>query len=173
MAEVLFATGLRFSEVTPLKGSDVTDAGPGRKAIRISRTLAEVGGKLVIRDYGKTPGAMRSVPISDELADRLTAQARRDLDGYLFRGKNGAFIKRAVFWRIWRAAAKTAGVPGLTVHGARHSVASWLANTPELPIVLVRDMLGHSSIAITNTYVHAMDDGGDDPRLAALARIAS
>ena len=80
----------------------------------------------------------------------------------IFRGKQGAYIRRTIFWRVWRAACDTVGLPDLTVHGARHSVTSWLANTPGLPLVLVRDMLGHSSLAITNTYVYAIDNGGDE-----------
>jgi integrase len=77
------------------------------------------------------------------------------------------------FSRLWRAACDVAGVPGMTPHGARHSVASWLANDPTVPLVAVRDMLGHSSLEQTSAYVHHIGGDGDDPRLAALARIAA
>jgi integrase len=173
MAETLFATGLRFSETAPLKASDILDGGPGRKVIRVRHTVTELNGKYLHRDYGKTPDAMRDVPVSDDLAARLIAQGEKDPEGVIFRGKQGAYIRRTIFWRVWRAACDATGLPDLTVHGARHSVASWLANTPGLPLVLVKEMLGHSNIAVTDTYVHAIHNDGDDPRLAALATIAA
>ena len=43
---------------------------------------------------------------------------------------------------------------------------------PSVPLVAVRDMLGHASLAQTSAYVHHIDGDGDDPRLAALARMS-
>jgi integrase len=48
-----------------------------------------------------------------------------------------------------------AEVPALTPHGLRHTAASLLSE--HAPIAVAREVLGHSSLAITNTYIHATD----------------
>ena len=172
MIKVMFATGLRFGEILGIQAGDVCDLPGGGKVIRIRRTVAEYGGTVEVRPYGKTPGASRDVPVSKELAALIVAQGEADPEGWAFRNHRGACIRRGNFSRLWRAACDVAGVPGMTPHGARHSVASWLANDPTVPLVAVRDLLGHSSLEQTSAYVHYIGDG-DDPRLAALARIAA
>jgi integrase len=47
---------------------------------------------------------------------------------------------------------------GLTIHDGRHTAAS-MALHKQVPITVVRDMLGHSSISITNTYAGLFRDG--------------
>jgi integrase len=54
-----------------------------------------------------------------------------------------------------RALCESAGVPALTPHGLRHTAASLLAELA--PVAVARDMLGHASLTMTNTYVHASD----------------
>jgi len=167
MVRTMFATGARFGEIIGIKAEDVCDRPGGGKVIKIRRTIAEYGGTVSVRPYGKTAGAMRDIPVSEDLASKIAAQGEANPDGYVFRNHRGECI------RLWQLARDSAGVPGLVPHGARHSVASWLANTPGMQLVLVRDMLGHSSIAQTSAYIHAMIGDGDDPRLAALERIAA
>jgi integrase len=173
MIQTMFSTGMRFGEILGIQAGDVCDLPGGGKAIRIRRTVAEYGGTVEVRPYGKTPGASRDVPVSKELAALIVAQSEAHPEGWAFRNRRGACIRRGNFSRLWRLACDAAGVPGMTPHGARHSVASWLANDPTVPLVAVRDMLGHSSLEQTSTYVHHIAGDGDDPRLAALARIAA
>ncbi|HET9081669.1 MAG TPA: tyrosine-type recombinase/integrase [Trebonia sp.] len=172
MIKVMFATGARFGEILGIQAGDVCDRPGGGKVIRIRRTIAEYGGTVEVRPYGKTARASRDVPVGKELAAQIIAQGEAHPEGWAFRNHRGACIRRGNFSRLWRLACDAAGVPGMTPHGARHSVASWLANDPSVPLVAVRDMLGHSSLEQTSAYVHHIDDG-DDPRLAALARIAA
>ena len=177
MVETMFATGMRYGELMALKVSDIRDRvvdGVNRgMVIKVSRSIAEVTGKPVERPYGKTAHATREIPVSASLASRLAAQGRRNKDGYVFRNTKGDYIRRSNFGRIWKRAVDAVGLQGMTPHGARHSVASWLANDPSVPLVSVRDMLGHSSLAQTSAYVHHVDRDGDDPRLAALERLAA
>lgn len=160
LAETLFATGMRWSELTALKAADIRD---GR--IVITRTIVEVGGKFQERSYGKTSHSLRSVSIPPGLEERLIANAGKD--GYVFSAPRGGRLARSNFRRVWVPACVSAGVPGLRVHDCRHSHASWLANDPRVPLVIVRDRLGHGDLRITSRYVHMMD-GGEDPCLAAL-----
>lgn len=170
----MFNTGMRYGELMALKSSDIKDrivnGAVCGKVIRVSRSVAEIDGQPVERPYGKTGHARRDIPVSDDLAKAIVAAAAKD--GRIFLNTQGRYISRSNFGRIWKRAVDAIGLHGMTPHGARHSVASWLANDPAVPLVAVRDMLGHSSIAQTSAYVHAIYDG-DDPRLAALERMAA
>ena len=177
MAETMFATGLRYGELMALKVSDIRDKVAGGvhrgMVLKVSRSIAEINGQPVERPYGKTAHATREIPVSSALASKLAAQGLKNKDGYIFRNTQGRYTRRSNFGRIWGRACKAAGVPGMTPHGARHSLASWLANDPSVPLVAVQAMLGHSSLAQTSAYVHHIDGDGYDPRLAALERIAA
>lgn len=177
LAETMFATGMRYGELMALKVSDIRDKVAGGVSrgmvIKVSRSIAEISGKPVERPYGKTAHATREIPVSSALASKLAAQGLKSKDSYVFRNTRGLYTRRSNFGRTWGRACQAAGIPGMTPHGARHSVASWLANDASVPLVAVQTMLGHGSLAQTSTYVHHIDGDGDDPRLAALARIAS
>jgi integrase len=88
----------------------------------------------------------------------------RDTDGHLPRD-----------WfrhRIWQPACQQAGFdPPIRVHDLRHSHASWLlAGGADLQVV--RERLGHASIATTSKYLHTLPEA-DDTALTALRKIRS
>lgn len=154
LCETLFATGVRYGEAMGL-GPEHVVLNAGHAVLRVGRrTVVEVGNhRPMVQDHGKTSAARRDVVISLDLAKRLLAGAR---DGYLFRAARGGYLDRNRFRRVWVKACLAAGVPGLRVHDARHSHASWLANDPRMPLAAVRDRLGHSSLSVTSRYVHSM-----------------
>lgn len=165
----LFATGMRYSEAMGL-GPEHVELRDAYAVVHVGRrVLVEVGARPVVRTYGKSANAARDVKIPRELGERMLAGARH---GYVFRAPRGGYLTRVSFRRVWVPACKAAGCPGLRVHDARHSHASWLANDPRVPLAAVRDRLGHSSLAVTSRYVHVLDDGGEDPCLAALGEAA-
>lgn len=51
------------------------------------------------------------------------------------------------------------GRPEFRFHDLRHTFGTWLAEDPEIPLSLIRDLLGHSSLAVTSKYVNLR--GGD------------
>jgi integrase len=71
---------------------------------------------------------------------------------------------------IWKPAVKKAGLPqGVRVHDLRHAHASWLvAGGADLQVV--KERLGHGSIATTERYLHTLPDA-DETALDALAAI--
>jgi site-specific recombinase XerD len=73
---------------------------------------------------------------------------------------------------IWKPACKAAGIdPPVRLHDLRHSHASWLlAGGASLQVV--KERLGHVSIATTDKYLHTLPDA-DDTALAALDRVRS
>jgi integrase/recombinase XerD len=141
--ELMYASGLRISEVVQLQLNDLY--------------LAEG----FLRVLGKG-GKERIVPFGDT--------ARESLEHYLehgrpalLRGKNppqvflnyaGAAFTRQGLWKLIKAHGKKAGLSGrLTPHVLRHSFATHMVeNGADLRSVQM--LLGHSSIATTEIYTH-------------------
>jgi integrase len=65
------------------------------------------------------------------------------------------------------AARVRAGLPHVRWHDLRHTFASWLAEDPTVPMAEIRDLLGHSSLTVTNKYAHLRT------RAAAVHRLPS
>lgn len=152
LVETLFSTGVRYGEAMGL-GPEHIELNDEYAMIRVGRrVIVEVHGQPVIKNYGKSSNALRTVVIPRELGERLLANAR---NGFVFRAARGGYLSRSNFRRIWRIGTAAAGCPGLRVHDARHSHASWLANDPRVPLAAVRDRLGHASLAVTSRYVHS------------------
>lgn len=161
---LLLACGLRIGEGLALRWADVDLEGG---SIRVCRTLtADRQGKAVIGERTKG-GKERSVPCAPMLVAVLRAHRQR---------QRGARLARADLWRDsglvfvdaigdrlgihgvrgrLRDACRAAGVPTLTPHGLRHTTASVLAQYAT--VAVARDVLGHSSVTITNGYVHTSD----------------
>ena len=102
-------------------------------------------------------GKPLTIPINGDLWEEL--KRLRSLDGtstYVFEnpktGKPITTIRTA-----FEGACRRAEITGLTFHRLRHTVASRLIER-HADIEEVRSLLGHSSIAITQRYVHATDD---------------
>ena len=94
--------------------------------------------------------------------DSPRATRTRDTDGHIPRN-----------WfrnRIWLPACAAAGIdPPVRLHDLRHSHASWLlAGGADLQVV--KERLGHTSIATTEKYLHTLPTA-DETALAALRRI--
>jgi integrase len=164
---VLFATGVRSSEAVALKGTDVEQRGTGY-VLKIRRTVGETSGVgFYLRNHGKSAKSRRDISIFEDLALALMASG----NALCFPNTQGGYRSRSDFGRkVWAPASTAAGVPGLRVHDARHSHASWLANAG-VPLIAVRDRLGHDSISVTSRYLHLMP-GDADPCLAALGAAA-
>ena len=70
-------------------------------------------------------------------------------------GKTGERVK-ALDW-LFRKAVKLAGLEDFRIHDLRHTFASWLVSEG-VELVKVRDLLGHTSIKMTERYAHLMPD---------------
>ncbi|MGI8783387.1 MAG: site-specific tyrosine recombinase XerD [Acidobacteriota bacterium] len=142
MIEVLYATGLRVTELVQLK---------------VAETHLEVG-------YLKTLGKgkrERIVPLgrSGVRAVRRYLKfrphlARRRESPYLFLSTHGKPMTRQRFWRILRQYGKAAGITKpITPHLLRHSFATHLLeNGADLRAVQM--MLGHADISTTQIYTY-------------------
>lgn len=145
MLEVLYATGLRVSELINLKLSDID------------------WDKGVIACFGK--GAkQRRVPIGKTAIHflKLYFAARQKLlqgrsSDYLFIEAGGVRLSRQKFWKIIKSYGQQAKIEYITPHMMRHSFATvLLKNGADLRSVQM--MLGHSDIGTTQIYTHVSNE---------------
>lgn len=143
MLELMYATGLRISEIINLKLEDL------HLTIGTLQTLGK-GHKE------------RIVPVGDEAIkwiDRYLEEARPKLlkqkrSNYLFLNFHGNNLTRQGVWKNLKAEVRKAGIQkNITPHTLRHSFATHiLENGADLRIV--QELLGHADISTTQIYTH-------------------
>lgn len=162
---VAFSLGLRQGEALGLRWSDVDlDAG----TLTVRHSLGRVKGKGLV--LGPTKGGKDRVivlpaPLLVELKahrkaqniERLTAGNHwHDLD-YLFPRPDGKPIDPRDDRDHWKALIQAADVPDVTGHTARHTAATLLLALG-VAIEVVKEILGHSSITVTQLYQHRVNE---------------
>jgi len=143
MLEVLYACGLRVSELVTLALTSVSQ---------------DMG---VVRVMGKG-SKERLVPLGEEALEwmrRYTESARPELlagrvSDYLFVTTRGDAMTRQAFWHLIRRHAASA-IPGkaLSPHTLRHAFATHLLNHGA-DLRVVQLLLGHADISTTQIYTH-------------------
>jgi integrase/recombinase XerD len=141
MLEVLYATGLRVTELIGL---------------RLDGINTEVG---FVRCMGKG-NKERMVPLGGSAAEAVVAylQARHvpRPTNYVFLNNRGNKLSRMGFWKILKGYGVQAGIKKrLTPHVLRHSFATHLLERGA-DLRAVQTMLGHSNISTTEIYTHVM-----------------
>jgi integrase/recombinase XerD len=146
MIEVLYATGLRVSELVGLRVADVrVDEG-------------------YLRCVGKG-SKERLVPLGESAADwvrryvRETRPAlqRRRTAPWLFLNARGGSLSRVGFWKILKEHGATAGIrASLSPHVVRHSFATHLLDRGA-DLRAIQSMLGHADLSTTQIYTHVLE----------------
>ena len=101
-------------------------------------------------------GKSRSVPLNDNARAALINRARFRAERcpgspWVFANDKGARISS--FKRSFATACRVAGIEDFRIHDLRHTCAAWLV-TAGVPLPEVRDLLGHSSVTMTERYAH-------------------
>jgi integrase/recombinase XerD len=145
MIELLYATGLRVSELCNLGVGDLNlDLG-------VLRTMGK-GRKQRMVPVGKA--ALAAVRAYLETARPAILKGRPSK--YLFVTARGGPMTRQAFWKLLRGHGKKAGVfHRLTPHTIRHSFATHLLEGGA-DLRSVQTMLGHADISTTQIYTHVM-----------------
>jgi integrase/recombinase XerD len=150
LLEVLYAGGLRVSEVVRLTWSDMLMRGE-----RVQLSITGKGGKV------------RQV-LLPEIVSRSFLSLRGDASAsdpvFASRKGGGRLTERAVNGMVKRAAARASITAAISPHWLRHAHGSHAidrgASLPE-----VQTTLGHSNIATTSAYLHARPDSSSGLRL--------
>ncbi|MCD6420618.1 MAG: tyrosine recombinase [Synergistetes bacterium] len=141
--ELMYATGMRISEVTELKLKDV-DLKEG-----------------IVRCVGKG-GKQRVIPLTlsgVEWISRYLEVVRPFMDKsgrseFLWVGKSGRKLSRQALWKMFRKYVSMAGVTKkVTPHTMRHTFATHLLNAG-MDLRTLQELLGHSSVSTTQIYTH-------------------
>jgi integrase/recombinase XerD len=143
MLEVLYATGLRVSELVNLRQSQIDLD------------------QSVIRMPGKS-GRERIIPLSEVAIRALkgfSGSVREEIlleraTDYLFPTRRGDHMTRQAFWHIIKRYARKAGIATeLSPHTLRHAFATHLLNHGA-DLRVVQMLLGHSDLSTTQIYTH-------------------
>jgi integrase/recombinase XerD len=144
MLELLYATGMRVSELVALNMTDIDLV------------------HSTVRCTGKN-GRVRVLPINgsaatalEEYCDNSRSQLARGSDAptdALFLNHRGKRLTRQGFWLILKQYAEEMGLGDLTPHMLRHSFAVHMLNAGA-DLRAVQELLGHTSISTTQIYTH-------------------
>lgn len=144
MLELLYATGIKVSEIIELSVDDVN--------LQIGIIHLEKGSKeRIIPLY---PGAVKS--ISNYLENVRPAIVLEGETDRLFTNMSGKNLSRQGFWKIIKHYAELAGInKEITPHTLRHSFAAHLLENGA-KLSDIKEMLGHSDISSTQIYAKLM-----------------
>ncbi len=143
MLEVLYSCGLRVSELTSLRYSDVyfedefirvEGKGSKQRLVPISETAIRE-----IRNY---------------LYDRNLVNVKKGFEDILFLSRRGTALSRIMVFHVIKQQAELAGIKkNVSPHTFRHSFATHLLEGGA-NLRAIQDMLGHENIATTEIYTH-------------------
>ncbi|MDC8975362.1 tyrosine recombinase XerC [Mycobacterium marinum] len=143
IVELLYATGIRVSE---LCGLDIDDVDTGHRLVRV---LGK-GNKQRTAPFGQ-PAAEA---LQTWLADGRPALATAESGPALLLGARGRRLDvRQARTVVHQTVAAVDGAPDMGPHGLRHSAATHLLEGGA-DLRVVQELLGHSSLATTQLYTH-------------------
>lgn len=101
-------------------------------------------------------GKRRSVPLNQGARSAIISQARSRTERYpdtpwVFFRHDGSRIQCVK--RSFASACRKAGIENFLIHDLRHTCAAWLVSAG-VPLTEVRDLLGHSTVRMTERYAH-------------------
>ena len=144
MLELLYATGMRVTELVSLNVRDVNlRAG-------FVRCLGKGSKERVIPIHSKAVKAVKTY-IDDGRVRLLTSSGEQAL----FLNRRGQRLTRQGFWLILKGYAKKSEIKTeMTPHVLRHSIATHLLNSGKMNLRELQELLGHANISTTQIYTH-------------------
>jgi len=147
LLELMYASGLRASEVSGLLSSDV------HFTLGVVRVTGK-GNKQRLVPFG-APAAQAIQTYLKECRPRL-AEPGHDA-GHLFLSRTGRPIDRASVWNIVKKHAKAVGLGSIYPHLLRHTFATHLLSGGA-DLRVVQELLGHANVTTTQIYTHVDHD---------------
>lgn len=179
----LTACGLTRADVLGLRWSDV-DLDTGLVTVAQGRVALDRG---YATDDPKSASRRRTVPVESmwpgtlallrtmrrqQAADRLRAGAAWQDTGLVVVDALGRGLRPEAYSDRFRALASDAGLPSITLHSVRHSLAFWLHSLGVTPADAAA-LLGHTVEVHLSTYLPASGASGIATAAQALARAAA
>ena len=145
MLEVMYATGIRVTELIDLNLEDVN----------LDLKSIKVGGSKKSRAIPLYPAALRALSLY--LRDVRTVMLADPTENALFVNVSGGRMSRQGFWKILKHYQSKAQIEkDITPHTLRHSFAvHLLENGADLGSV--KELMGHSDISSTQLYTHMIN----------------
>ncbi|MBQ9416743.1 MAG: site-specific integrase [Clostridia bacterium] len=158
--DLLYATGMRVGEALALTWNDIRG-----NSIRINKTMSRAPGAFVIGPP-KTMSSNRTISVDPRIIAEIHA-ARVPGSRFVFPGPGKDYpLAYYTLQGAWRQVTAKLDLPKITIHGLRHSHASWLISNG-VPIPAVSKRLGHANVAMTlNVYSHLLPQ--DDEMITRL-----
>ncbi len=156
IAQVALAQALRLGESVALDWSDVNFT---EGTLTVTRTLAKDG-----RSTGTPKGGQAATITLTERARKVLLEAWMAegcaAEGLVFPNAYGEHRTGQATARAFMRAVEKAGLTGsgVSFHSLRHTAVSRLANDPRIPLIAVRDFARHSSLMVTEDYMHPVAD---------------
>lgn len=142
MLELLYATGIRVSELISLSVNDVN--------MQMGYIICHDGSKERVIPFGREA----KVALKRYLENARTSMLEDKSSSILFVNCSGQSMSRQGFWKLIKYYAKKADiVADITPHTLRHSFAAHLVENGA-DLRSVQEMLGHSDVATTQIYAN-------------------
>ena len=142
-----FATAaIRTAALTGLRASECLSLEWGNVSFETARATLP-----------RTKTGRRTIPLAAPVLDLLASLPRITGNPHVFAGGRGAAVGYKLTRRVFAEAVSRAGLDNVRLHDLRRSLATSLAATGISPFAL-RDVLGHSTLTMSNRYVRAASD---------------
>ena len=153
--------GLRFGELTELRGSDVVTEDGQPVALRVRRAVVRVDGEYIV-GTPKSEAGVRDVVLPPHIRPEVGAyltDTKPAKGALLFPGKQGQHMaSSSLYWHFGTARkAKGVDLPTLRWHDLRH-FAGTVASQSGASIAEVMGRLGHSTTQAAMRYQHSTTD---------------
>ena len=145
-------TGLRISDILPIKASDV-----------FINTKWYFREHLILKE--KKTGKQKKIKLNRALRiciKTCVKDQKLSYDSYLFYSQKGGHIGRVQAYRVLKEAANVIGVESFGTHSLRKTWGYWTYKMSRYNIGLIMDTFNHSSSKITLRYIGVNQDQKDE-----------
>lgn len=143
MLELMYATGLRVSELVNLKIHDI------ELDMALVRTMGKGGKERII-----PIGDFALYYVNEYLTNYRNGMLKKEYNDYIFLNNHGKQMTRQGFFKILKKLAQDNGIKkNFSPHTLRHSFATHLLNHGA-DLRSIQELLGHSDISTTQIYTH-------------------
>ena len=143
MLELLYASGMRVSELVSLNLGDVDTKGDS------VRCFGKGHKERIIPIYRQA-----ALTVEEYVTEARPRLAHNDTERALFLNRRGERLTRQGLWQILKGYAKSAGLEAdITPHTLRHSFATHMLSGGA-DLRSVQELLGHANISTTQVYTH-------------------